>query len=150
MALWIDADACPKPLREIICRAAIRTQQETYFVANHFINLQTHPCLRSIQVAQGFDVADNYIAQHAVEFDCVVTSDIVLADILLDQFEAITVINYLGDKFTRANIKQKLAMRDLMQSLRDDYQVQGKRNPSFSAAQSKAFADQLNRYLSQF
>ena len=71
--IWVDADATPKAVREIICKAAIRTEMTTRFVANHRVPVTPHPCITSHQVEPGFDVADNYIAQEAVAGDLLIT-----------------------------------------------------------------------------
>lgn len=147
MTIWVDADACPKPVREIISRAAIRCQQPAIFVANHLIPLPNSPFLRSFQVQQGFDVADNEIVLRCEENDCVVSGDIPLAQQVLAKHASIFVITPYGEQLHKNNIQQRLAMRNLMQSMRDDYAMQSKGKPAFSQQNSQAFANLLDKYL---
>lgn len=147
MQIWVDADACPKPIREIIIRASQRKQIPSVFVANHYLSLPRIPYVSSIQVEQGFDVADNAILQRIEEGDILISSDIPLANAVLEKHQSLQVISFSGEHLTQHNIKQRLAMRNLMQSLRDDYALQSGRNAAFSNTQSKQFADNLNRLL---
>lgn len=149
MTIWVDADACPRPVREIICRAAIRCSVPAVFVANHYLALPSSPYLRCYQVAGGFDVADNEIVERAAPGDMVVSGDIPLAAELLTRHNSITVLDSRGEVFTPANIRQRLAMRNLMESMRNDYGLQSGGQSAYSQADSKAFADQLDRYLAQ-
>lgn len=144
MPIWVDADACPVPIREIICRAANRWQVETTFIANHMITLPPSPYIKRRQVPQGFDVADNEIMEQMHTGDLVITQDILLAA------EAIAkgadVFNPRGQAFTRENIRQRLAMRNFMEQMRDAGQVTGGPAP-FSQTDRKEFANKLDRWL---
>ena len=144
MAIWVDADACPVPVRDILCRAASRWRVETTFIANHPIALPPSPYIRRRQVAQGFDVADNEIIGEIHPGYLVITQDIPLAA------EAIArgadAFNPRGQAFTRDNIRQRLAMRNFLEELRNAGQVTGG-PPPFGQADRKTFADQLDRWL---
>ena len=147
MTIWVDADACPKAARDILCRAAIRTATELVFVANHALPLPGSPYIRSYQVAGGFDVADDEIVGRVAAGDLVVSSDIPLAAAVLARQPAAEVVNSRGEAFTAANIQSRLAMRNLMESMRSDYGQQTGGKPPYAAADAKAFADRLDRYL---
>ena len=149
MAIWVDADACPKPVKEILCRAAIKNRMQITFVANQRITLPTSEYLSSYQVAQGFDVADNEIVKRVQGGDLVITQDIPLAAEILENDKSALVLNPRGEKYTAANIKQRLAMRDFMESMRSDYGEQGRGQKTFGSLESKAFADQLDKYITK-
>lgn len=117
MKIWIDADAIPGQIKEIIIKAAHKRSIKTIFVSNKVIYVPDSPNLSFIQVAQGADVADAYIAEHAEEKDMVITQDIPLAAILVPK--GIVVISFHGDLFTPSNIREKLSIRNFMQELRD-------------------------------
>lgn len=144
MPIWVDADACPVPIREILCRAAVRWRTDTTFIANHFIKLPPSPWIHTRQVPQGFDVADNEIISELTSGDLVITQDIPLAAEAIEQ--GADVFNPRGQAFTRENIRQRLAMRNFMEEMRSAGQVTG--GPAaFSQQDRKEFADQLDRWL---
>ena len=149
MSIWVDADACPKAIKDILCRAAIKNQIKTTFVANQHIQLPSSPFLLSYQVSKGFDVADNEIVQRVCAGDFVCTQDIPLAAEILEAQPSVVVVNPRGEKYTTANIQHRLEMRNFSESMRNDYGVQGKGKATFSNQESKAFADVLNKYLNQ-
>lgn len=144
MPIWVDADACPVVVREILFRAAQRWQVTTTFVANQTLRVPPSPYLKTRQVPQGFDVADDEIVAQLSTGDLVITQDIPLAAEAIEK--GADVFNPRGVAFTRENIRQRLAMRNFMEELRSAGQVTG--GPaSFSQADRKAFADQLDRWL---
>jgi len=144
MAIWVDADACPVPIREILCRAAVRWEQDTTFIGNHAIRLVPSPFIRARQVAHGFDVADDEIVAQLKAGDLVVTQDIPLAAQAVER--GADAVNPRGQAFTRENIRQRLAMRNFMEELRNTGTITG--GPSaFSQTDRKAFADYLDRWL---
>ena len=98
MTIWVDADACPKVIRDILCRAAQRVECPLVFVANHLIPVPASPWITARQVESGFDVADDYIAQQAREGDLVITSDIPLAAEAIEQGAG--AISSRGEQFT--------------------------------------------------
>ncbi|MDP4548488.1 YaiI/YqxD family protein [Marinobacter sp. MDS2] len=144
MPIWVDADACPVPIREIICRAAIRWKVQTTFIANHVITLPPSPFISRRQVPQGFDVADNEIMDQMTKGDLVITQDIPLAAEAIEK--GATVFNPRGQAFTKENIRQRLAMRNFMEEMRNAGQVTGGPAP-FGQADRKEFANQLDRWL---
>lgn len=144
MSVWVDADACPVVVKDILCRAADRWKVQVTFIANQAIRVPPSPFIKTRQVRQGFDVADDEIIDQLSKGDLVITQDIPLAA------EAIAkgadVFNPHGQAFTKENVRQRLAMRNLMEELRDTGQVTG--GPAaFSQADRKEFADQLDRWL---
>lgn len=144
MPIWVDADACPVPVKEILCRAADRWKITTTFIANHIIRLPPSPFIKARQVMQGFDVADNEIVEQLSQGDLVITQDIPLAAEAIEK--GADVFNPRGVAFTRENIRQRLAMRNFMEEMRNAGQVTG--GPSeFSQSDRKHFADQLDRWL---
>lgn len=144
--IWVDADATPKPVREIICRAAIRTGIITSFVANHAVPVTRHPSIRSVQVPPGFDIADNLIAQEAQPGDLVITQDIPLAAEVVEK--KVEAINNRGDVYKPETIRQKLNMRDFMESMRSSG-IQTGGPAAFSDRDKQAFANALDRWLAR-
>jgi uncharacterized protein YaiI (UPF0178 family) len=142
--IWVDADATPKPIKEIIFRAAERVMIQTTLVANQAISIPKSKYIRFIQVAAGFDVADNYIVQSSSQNDLVITADIPLAAEMIEK--GCLALNPRGELYTKENIGQRLAMRDLMDTLRGSGVDTG--GPSaFSLSDRQAFANQLDRLL---
>lgn len=117
MKVWIDADACPSPIKDLIIKTVHKLAIDTVFVANKQTMLPESPYLSAVQVSQGPDVADAFIEANAAAGDLVVTQDIPLAAKLVPM--GVVVISPRGDLFTEENINEALARRDLMQSLRD-------------------------------
>ncbi len=147
MTLWIDADACPKPIREIVLRASKRRQIPLIMVANHSLGLPPAPLLRQIVVPGGADEADHYIIEHAVPGDLVVTADIPLADGLVRR--EVTAINPRGQIYDKGSIGERLAVRNLMDELRGAG-LAGRSGPApFSEKDKQAFANALDRLLGQ-
>jgi len=144
MHLWVDADACPKVIKEILYRAADRTQRALTLVANTALATPRSPYIKSIVVAAGFDVADNYIAAQVKPGDVVITADIPLAAEVVEA--GAVAINPRGELYTRENIRQRLQMRDLMEELRSGGEQLG--GPAvFSQRDRQKFANQLDRLL---
>ncbi len=144
--IWVDADACPKVIKEILFRAADRVNVPVVLVANQPIQVPRSRHIRSIQVAAGFDVADNYIVQQLETGDLVITADIPLAAEVIDKGGL--ALNPRGELYTEDNIRQRLNMRDFMDTLRSSGVDTG--GPaSFSQADRQAFANQLDRLLAR-
>ena len=144
MKIWMDGDACPKPIKEILFRAANRTQTELVIVANHIFNIPSSKFIKLIQVAHGFDAADKYIVEHLQTKDIVITADLPLAD------EVVTkgglAINPRGELYSSNNIKQLLASRNNNELLRGAGLIQG--GPaSFGPKDIQKFANQLDSLL---
>jgi len=147
MKIWVDADACPVAIKEILFRAATRTRTEVILVANQFISTPRSPLIRFIQVAQGFDVADNEIVKCVVAGDLVITGDIPLAAEVLEK-EAMA-LSPRGEMFSANSISAQLTMRDFMETMRSSgVQVGGGPAP-MSQSDRKAFADSLDSLLSR-
>jgi uncharacterized protein YaiI (UPF0178 family) len=144
--IWIDADACPVVIKDILFKAADRTQTKTTLVANHVLYLPPSRYLSFIQVGAGFDVADNEIVKRLNPGDLVITSDIPLAD------EVITkgglALSPRGELFSASNIKSKLSMRDFMDVIRSSGVQTGGPAP-LSQADRQAFANHLDRWFNQ-
>lgn len=144
MTIWIDADACPVPVRDIVLRAGERTQTALIFVANTPIPLPRRALIKMVQVQQGFDVADNYISEHVKSDDLVISQDIPLAAEIVEK--GITALNPRGELYTAENIRQRLAMRNFAQELRDIGQKTGGQN-KFGDKEKQGFANALDRWL---
>ena len=146
MKIWVDADACPVVVKEILCKAAQRTQTLTLFVANRYTKLPGSAYLQSIVVEKGFDIADHKIAAECQEGDLVITSDIPLADEVVTK--KVHALNPRGELYTKENIKQRLNMRDFMDTLRASGMETGK-TAAYSQKDKQTFANQLDRLLAQ-
>jgi uncharacterized protein YaiI (UPF0178 family) len=144
--IWVDADACPGPIKEILFRAAERAQVMVTLVANQMLRTPSTRWVRAIQVAGGFDVADNEIVQRLAPGDLVVTQDIPLAAQAIDK--GALALHPRGELYTRETIAQRLSMRNFMDELRGAGVDTG--GPSaFHARDRQAFANQLDRWLQQ-
>jgi len=144
MRIWIDADACPTVIKEIIFRASERTRIPVVLVANKPIKIPLNGLVSSIQVSRGFDMADDKILEDMHPEDVVITADIPLADAAIDK--GATAINPRGELYTKENIKDRLATRNLMQELRDFGMVTG--GPKALALKDRqAFANKLDAVL---
>jgi uncharacterized protein YaiI (UPF0178 family) len=146
MKIWVDADACPKVIREVITRAAERTGYLCTFVANHTIPLPKRENIRFLQVSAGFDIADNEIVRRVNAGDLVITSDIPLADEVL-QRQAMA-LSPRGEPYTPDNIKARLNIRDFMETMRASG-VQTGGPAALSQSERRDFANHLDRILAQ-
>jgi len=146
MKIWVDADACPNAIKEILFRAAERTGIALILVANHDIRIKPSRHISFLRVSSGFDVADDEIVKRLQAGDLAITSDIPLAADILDK--QAHVLSPRGERFTSDNIKARLTMRDLMESLRSSGIDSGGQAP-LNHADRKAFADQLDRIISR-
>ena len=144
--IWVDADACPKVIKEILFRAADRLSVPLILVANQPLQVPGSRYIRSIQVAAGFDVADNHIVKHASPGDLVVTADIPLAAEVIEK--GCLALNPRGELYSEENIRQRLNMRDFMDTLRGSGIDTGG-PPPLSQADRQAFANQLDRFLAR-
>jgi uncharacterized protein YaiI (UPF0178 family) len=146
MAIWIDGDACPKTIKEIIFRAAIRTKQTCYLVANQFILMPQSPYLKRVLVEQGFDKADDAIEERVCPKDLVITSDLPLAEACLNK--KAQVLSPRGECYSVETIKQKLAMRDFNEVMRSSGLHSG--GPKqLSQREINQFANQLDKFLAK-
>ena len=144
MKIWVDADACPGAIKEILFRAAKRTGTQLTLVANQPLRTPSSRFISAVQVAAGFDVADNEIVRRAEANDLVITSDIPLAAEVLAK--DVRALSPRGEKFTKGNIGARLNMRDFLDTMRSSSEQTG--GPAaFSNTDKKQFADQLDRIL---
>jgi hypothetical protein len=146
MQIWIDADACPRVIKDILYRAAERRGIPLILVANKPLRTPPSPLIRSIHVEAGFDVADQEIARRVEPGDLVITADIPLAaDIIVRGAHA---LNPRGDFYTTDNIHERLTMRNMMDELRGAGVEMGGPAP-LTPGDRQAFANQLDRFLTQ-
>lgn len=146
MHIWVDADACPLVIKEVLFRAAERVRVQLTLVANKKLRTPPSSYIRSVQVPQGFDVADNHIVQHLHANDLVITADIPLAAEVIGKGGH--ALNPRGTFYTRDNISAYLVTRDLMDQLRGSGVVTG--GPAaLSQSERQAFANELDRFLTK-
>jgi uncharacterized protein YaiI (UPF0178 family) len=146
MQIWVDADACPKVIKETLFRAAERKKVQLTLVANQYLATPKSAWIKSVRVEHGFDVADNYIVQNVQAGDLVVTADIPLAAEVIDK-KAIA-LNPRGELYSENNIRQRLTMRNFMEEMRSAGQVSGG-PPTLSQTERREFANQLDRLLAK-
>lgn len=146
MKIWVDADACPVVIKEILYRAAERTKITTTLVANQFLRTPPSAYIKTIHVPSGFDVADNRIVLALEAGDLVITADIPLAAQVVEK--GAHALNPRGELYTEANIKERLSMRNLMEELRSNgVEISG---PStFNQSDRQAFAAALDRLIAK-
>lgn len=144
MQIWVDADACPNVIKEILFRVAERLTIPLILVANQPIKTPASRFIRSIQVSAGFDVADNEIIRLAVAGDLVITADIPLASGVIEK--GAYALNPRGEMYTRENIRERLSMRNFMDELRGSGVNTGG-PPTLDKRDRQAFANQLDRFL---
>lgn len=146
MRIWVDADACPVAIREILFRAAERADVELVLVANQPVRTPPSRRIRSIQVAAGFDVADNEIVGRVEAGDLVITGDIPLAAEVIERGGH--ALSPRGESYSPENIRDRLNMRDFMDTLRGSGVHTGG-PPALDKRDRKAFADELDRFLAR-
>ena len=144
--IWVDADACPKVIKEILFRAAERTGVIVTLVANRPLAIPRIASLRVLQVAAGFDLADKEIASRAVAGDLVITADIPLAAEIIAKGGG--ALNPRGERYSPDTIRGVLTMRDFMDTMRASGNVGGG-PPALTQADRNAFAGHLDKWLSE-
>ncbi|SEQ42094.1 hypothetical protein SAMN05421693_13020 [Ectothiorhodospira magna] len=142
--IWVDADACPTVIKDILYRAAQRTQTPVILVANQPIKIPPSPFIRTIRVSQGYDMADQEIVRQAQAGDLVVTADIPLAAEVMDN--GVHVLNPRGERYTLDTIRERLQMRDFMETLRASGIDTGGPD-ALHQRHRQTFANQLDRWL---
>lgn len=147
MQIWIDGDACPKAIKEIIFKMSKRTKINIIIVANHSTPIPPSPHIKKVQVGSGFDVVDKYIVANIEPHDLVITADIPFAD------EVVTkggfALNPRGELYTENNIKQLLGSRNMNESLRSSGQITG--GPSKLSPQTvQKFANALDTWIAKY
>lgn len=145
MKLWVDADAAPRDVKDIVCRTALRLGLETIMVANQRLSLPANnPHVTGVWVKGGPDVADRHIADHAAPGDVAITADIPLAAILVEK--GIVVLDPRGAEYTTENVRERLSVRDFMESLRGANVETGGARP-YDARDKHQFAAALDRVI---
>ena len=146
MKIWVDADACPVVIKEILFKAAERTGIQLTLVANQTIRVPASRFISAIQVASGFDVADNEIVERLEAGDLVITGDIPLAADVIEKGGH--ALSPRGERYTADNIKARLNIRDFMDTLRGSG-IDTSGPPALNQGDRKAFADHLDRILAK-
>ncbi|CCG86355.1 YaiI/YqxD family protein [Erwinia piriflorinigrans] len=146
MPIWVDADACPKVIKEVLYRAAEREQIMVTLVANQSLNVPPSKFVRTLRVAAGFDVADNEIVQRAQSGDLVITADIPLAAEVMEK--GAIALNPRGERYSAATIRERLTMRDFMDTMRASG-VQTGGPPALNQRDRQQFANELDKWLQQ-
>jgi len=146
MRIWIDADACPVVIKDILFKAAIRTKTEIIMVANHLISKPNSPLIKMMQVKSGFDVADDEIVKLVEQNDLVITSDIPLAAEVIEK--GAHALSPRGELHTTDNIRARLNMRDFLDTMRASGEHTGG-PPPLGQKDRQAFANQLDRFLAK-
>ncbi|MDO6447543.1 YaiI/YqxD family protein [Colwellia sp. 1_MG-2023] len=146
MKIWVDADACPVVIKEIIFRAAERTNTPTTLLANHYLKTPPSKVISFVQVSTGFDVADDEIVKRADKGDLVITADIPLAAEVIEK--GCIALNPRGELYSASNIKQRLNMRDFMDTLRSSG-IETGGVPPISQSDRQAFANNLDKWLAK-
>ncbi len=147
MKMWVDADACPVVVRDILFRAAVRTGVELTLVANQALDTPSSPNINTLQVPQGFDVADDEIVRRLDAGDLVITSDIPLAAEVIEKGGH--ALSPRGEMHTTENIRARLNMRDFLDTMRASGVDTGGGPAAFSQRDKQAFANNLDRFLTR-
>ncbi|HSC81281.1 MAG TPA: YaiI/YqxD family protein [Chitinolyticbacter sp.] len=146
MQIWVDADACPRVIKDILYRAAERAQVRTTLVANQLLAVPPSPWITALQVPHGFDVADDEIVRRVEAGDLVITADIPLASAVIER--GALVLDPRGERLTPENIRERLNLRDFMQGLRDAG-VETGGPASLNQSDRQAFARALDTLLAK-
>lgn len=146
MKIWIDADACPKIVKEAVFKASSRLKISTCLVANSYMSIPLSPYIQFVQVEQGADVADQYIVEHVCIGDLVITADIPLAALVVEK--KVMAIDPRGDIYSEENISERLSIRNFMQDLRDSgMQTEGP--AALGPKDKERFVNSLDRLLTK-
>jgi hypothetical protein len=146
MKIWVDADACPVVIKDILFRAAKRTGVQLTLVANQPLRIPSSRSIKTLQVPSGFDVADNEIVRRLSDGDLVITSDIPLAAEVIEKGGC--ALTPRGELYTTENIRARLNMRDFMDTLRASGIDTGG-PPALSQSDRKSFAQHLDKFLAR-
>ncbi|MBL4941050.1 MAG: YaiI/YqxD family protein [Colwellia sp.] len=147
MKIWVDADACPVVIKEILFKAAERTKIQMTLVANHYIRIPPSQVIDFMQVSAGFDIADDEIVKRVRTNDLVITADIPLADEIISK--SAIALSPRGELFTKENIKARLNIRDFMDTMRASG-VQTGGPPPLNQSDRQAFANHLDTILRRY
>jgi len=146
MTIWVDADACPRVVKDMLFRAAKRTEHPVVLVANQWLATPPSPWIKAVVVGAGMDVADQYIVDHLAPGDLVVTADLPLAAQVIDA--RAKALNPRGELYTADNVRAALSMRDFMTDLRS-IGVDTGGPAAIGQRDLQAFAGQLDKWLAQ-
>ncbi|MEI7343232.1 YaiI/YqxD family protein [Pectobacterium brasiliense] len=146
MQIWVDADACPNVIKEVLFRAADRTQTQVTLVANQTIKVPPSRFIRTLRVSAGFDVADNEIVQRVEAGDLVITADIPLASEAIEKGGI--ALNPRGERYTPDTIRERLNMRDFMDTMRASG-IQTGGPSALNQRDRQQFANELDKWLQQ-
>lgn len=147
MKIWVDADACPVVIKEILFKAAERTSIQTTLVANHYLRIPPSKVIDFMQVKSGFDIADDEIVARVKKNDLVITSDIPLADEVISK--SAIALSPRGELFTKENIKSRLNIRDFMDTMRASG-VQTGGPSALSQSDRQTFANHLDTIIMRY
>lgn len=147
MIIWIDGDACPKAIKQILFRSAVKRHVQVIIVANHLVVIPPSPYIKRVLVESGFDSADKYIVNQVQAKDLVITADIILADLLVSK--GAFALSPRGTLYSANNIKQILGMRNLNESLRETGMLRGGLN-TLSAKDIQLFSNHLDKLITQY
>lgn len=147
MNIWIDGDACPKAIKEILFRAAVKRKISMFIVANHLMPVPPSSFIKRVIVETGFDSADHYIVEHLLTGDLVITSDIILADRVITK--KAMALNPKGMLYSESNIKQTLSIRNLNESLRSNGLITGGPG-ALNTKEIQLFSNHLDKIITRF
>ena len=147
MQIWVDADACPNVIKEILFRVANKKKLIITFVANQYIKTPASPFLKSMQVSSGFDVADDEIVRQSGAGDLVITADIPLAAEVIEK--GAYALNPRGEMYDKSNIKQRLQMRDMVEAMRNSAIEMSGGQAAFGQKDKQNFANALDRFVAK-
>ncbi|MBO1255920.1 YaiI/YqxD family protein [Alteromonas sp. 5E99-2] len=142
--MWVDADACPNVIKDVLFKASTRTKIPLTLIANQYLRTPSIRWITAVQVDQGFDEADNELVRRANAGDIVITSDIPLADELIDK--GVRVLTPRGEVLEKENIKSRLNIRDFMDTMRSSG-VQTGGPPPMSTSEKQAFSNALDKWI---
>jgi len=145
--IWVDADACPNVIKEILFRVANKKKLIITFVANQYIKTPASPFLKSMQVSSGFDVADDEIVRQSGAGDLVITADIPLAAEVIEK--GAYALNPRGEMYDKSNIKQRLQMRDMVEAMRNSAIEMSGGQAAFGQKDKQNFANALDRFVAK-
>jgi uncharacterized protein YaiI (UPF0178 family) len=146
--IWVDADACPKIIKEVIFNISNRLQLKVILVANSNMHIPLTPLISLITVKQGADVADNYIVEHCIENDIVITADIPLAAQIIEK-NAIA-LNIRGEIYDEDNVQESLSMRDFMKEFRSNTGLDIGGPAPFGPKDKERFTNAINKILAKY
>ncbi len=144
--IWVDADACPRAVKEVVFKASFRLEISVCLVANSYMAVPRGPLITFVQVKEGADIADLYIVENVGENDIVITADLPLAALVVEK--GAIAVNPRGELYTEENARERLSVRNFMQGLRDSGVDTGG-PPAFGPKDKERFANSVDRILTR-